>query len=262
MKRVLAGCGIFIVAVTVMAIIAAHIVFPTVRNYLRYGYTDLPSFMERREAIFDGHPVSFLVSKFSPDAMLWSLVNDPSSPKSVQSWRSDLDTDFVINGAYFDEKNEPTGFYQSSNVPSITPWPNIADPAGYTFFVSIDDGKMNLSYLPSLAQGVTADRSTFLSFPTLLINNTSMIAADSGLHARRTVLAQTDDGTIFVIVSELGEESLYQMAQWLAEQPEHFRIAGNLDGGPSTGLSTAATPWNIEIHSALVPNVIAGKRAL
>ena len=265
MKRVLAGCGIFLLISVIALIIAVHLVLPTVQSYLRYGYTDLPSFMERREASFDGHPVSFLVSKFSPNDIKWSLVNDPSSPKSVKDWRESLGADFVINGAYFDEKNEPTGFYQSSNAPSITPWPIIADPAGYTFDVEIVDGRMNLLYLPSLAQGSNLPiareaRSTFLSFPTLLLDGASLIESDSGLHARRTILAQTADGTIFIITSELGEESLYQMAQWLVAQPERFTIAGNLDGGPSTGLSTASTPWNIDIHSAPVPNIIVGTR--
>lgn len=273
MKRALVGCGIVFFISLIALIVAIRLVLPTGLSYLRYGYADLPQFMERREAMFDGHPVSFLVSKFSPNAIDWTLVNDPSHPQSIQSWRQQLGSDIVINGAYFDEKNQPTGFYQSSSTtPSITPWPSAVDPAGYTFDVEIVDGRMSLFYLPSLpslAQGVPADRSsttiarearsTLLSFPTLLLDGTSLVTSDSGLHARRTVLAQTADGTIFVIVSERGEESLYQMAQWLVAQPEHFTIAGNLDGGPSTGLSTSSSPWDIDIHSALVPNVLAGK---
>ena len=148
MKRALGICGIISVIAIIALGIAAHVWLPRFRDYFTYGYADLPSFMERRTTTFDGHPASFLISKFSPNAISWSLVNDHSSPKSVENWRKDLNADFVINGAYFDEKNEPTGFYQSSTAPSITPWPSVADPAGYTFDVEIVDGRMNLRYLP------------------------------------------------------------------------------------------------------------------
>lgn len=257
MKRFLAlGCCAMVCGGVVLGIVAA-IYLPTMKLFVQYGYADLPGFMERRVATFDGHEVSFLVSKFSAESK-WSFANDPSSPKSVHEWRQDLGARFVMNGSYFTETNQPAGFYSLNGSPSAVPWPETAfNENGYTFAVNIrEDGSMNMYHVPASSMLGAYPGSTFLSFPTLVLNDMPMVAEDSGFHARRTVLAQEDDGTITVIVSESGEESLYQMAQWLAQQPEHFRIAGNLDGGPSTGISTASTPWDIEVQSAAVPNVV------
>ena len=228
----------------------------TGRSLLRYGYTDLPGFMERRVGMFDGHEVSFLVSKFSADSH-WSIKNDISAPKSVHEWRQLLRAKLVINGSYFSESYDPTGFYSIDGSDSAIQWPNTAfDENGYTFAVNIQEEKMNMYFVPASSTIGPYPGSTFLSFPTLVLNDVPMVDIDSGLHARRTVLAQTEDSAIYVIVSEKGEVSLYQMAQWLVAQPEHFRIAGNLDGGPSTGLSAESKPWNIDIQSSAVPNVL------
>ncbi len=257
MKRILAiGCLAMVCGSVAVGIIFA-MYLPTLKLLFRYGYADLPAFMERRTATFDGHEVSFLVSKFAADAH-WAMKNTPAEPKSVHEWRQSSGASFVVNGSYFTETNQPAGFYSIDGSESVVAWPELAvGEAGYTFAVNIrEDGTMNMYHVPLSSMLGSYPGSTFLSFPTLILNDTPMIGEDSGLHARRTVLAQEDNGTIDVIVSETGEESLYQMAQWLAEQPEHFQIAGNLDGGPSTGISTFGNPWNIEVQSAAVPNVL------
>jgi len=255
-KWIACGCiGLVSIAISIAA--AIHFLLPTGLLYFNYGYADLPSNMERRTAIIDNHPVSFLVSKFSENTSKWGFANDPSSPRSVHEWRTFLDAKFVINGSYFTETNHPSGYYSLDGASSIIPWPETAfNENGYTFAVNINEGKMNIYYIPMSSMLGPYPGSTFLSFPTLVLNDMPMVAVDSGLHARRTILAETDDGVIYIIVSEAGEESLYQMAQWLVAQPEHFRIAGNLDGGPSTGLSTLSKPWDIEVQSAAVPNVV------
>ncbi len=257
LKRIFAlGCLAMVCGGVAVGVIAA-MYLPTMKLLFRYGYADLPAFMERRIATFDGHEVSFLVSKFAADSQ-WSMVNNPASPRSVHEWRQSTKSMFVLNGSYFTETNQPAGFYSIDGAESAVAWPEIAiGETGYTFAVNIrEDGTMNMYHVPLSSLLGPYPGSTFLSFPTLILNDTSAIAEDSGLHARRTVLAQEDGGTIDVIVSETGEESLYQMAEWLAQQPEHFRIAGNLDGGPSTGISTASKPWDIEVQSAAVPNVL------
>jgi hypothetical protein len=46
----------------------------------------------------------------------------------------------------------------------------------------------------------------------------------------------------------------------LLNQPEHFVLAGNLDGGPSTGVSFVDGRRSLEEYSVPVPNVILGSR--
>lgn len=255
MKQVIAlGCVGIAIIVGALGI-AGYVWVPKFTRYLQYGYADLPPFIERRTAEFDGHDVSFLVARFAANDARWALVSDSSSPKSIRKWRETLGAQFVVNGSYFTETYQPSGFYVAESGSSTVPWPEVGS-SGYTFGVNVNHGRMHLVYLPQDGLTVPPEGSTFLSFPTLVVDGASMVKEDSGLHARRTVLAQTDDGTTYTIVSESGEVSLYQMAEWLAEQPEHFRVAGNIDGGPSTGLSAPSSPWDIELHSAAVPNVI------
>lgn len=255
------SCGVVGVVLVVAIVLIARVWLPMATAYFRYGYADLPDFMERRVATIDDHEVSFLVSKFSANDYRWNLTNTPSDPKTIHEWRQNIGAMFVMNGSYFNDANQPTGFYSIDGESSTVPWPaGNSDDNGYTFAVNVNDGSVNLYFVPASSTLGPTQGSTFLSFPTLILNDTPLVKEDSGLHARRSVLAQTDDGTVYVFTSEVGEESLYQMAQWLAAQPEHFRIAGNLDGGPSTGISTASTPWDVEIQSAAVPNVLSVDR--
>lgn len=232
-------------------------------SFLHYGYRFLPPFIERRTAIFGERHVTFLFARFAPGEMTWHLANSPSMPRVVSDWRSHLEADIVVNGSYFSQENVPTGFYQTATWPSVVDWPVFADESaavGYTFAATIVDSNLQLSYIPDMPRSPSPVTASFASFPTLIVNDVPMVAKDSGALARRTVLATDAQQNIFIIVTESGELSLYEMAQWLAQQPEDFTVAGNIDGGPSTGLSVSA-PWNIEVRSAMVPNVIWGRKA-
>lgn len=257
--------------VTVACAIAAYLVVSNARTwiattteYVRYGYV-LPSTVERRTAVIDDQSISFLFVTID-DALTWRLANNPALPQSVQSWRETLGAHTVINGGYFTETNQPTGYYAIDGSANIVCPIRANDendvPSGYTFGVWIDDGRLRFGYVndhPEICNDSTGTViDAFLSFPTLVHQGESLIATDSGLHARRTLLAETVDGTRYIVLTESGEVSLFDAAQWFVAQPEEFTVVGNLDGGPSTGLSMEQETWNIEIPSAVVPNVIVG----
>ncbi|MFA6018081.1 MAG: phosphodiester glycosidase family protein [Patescibacteria group bacterium] len=234
------------------------------REYLRYGYT-LPQNVERRLATIDGEEVSFLVFH-DVDAIKWDFANAPSSPRSVHEWRNVLSADVVINGSYFNEVNQPTGYYSiDGNANMVCPmFSSDYDTAfGYTFAVWIDNDQLEFGYasdVPFLCGGPESLPVTaFVSFPTLIYNNASMIETNSGLKARRTFLAETVEGQKEIIVTESGEVTLFDAAQWFLDQHEEYSVVGNLDGGPSTGLSIAQDRWSVEVPSSAVPNVIFGK---
>lgn len=191
----------------------------------------------------------------------WEIHNDPTTPKTVAAWRSALNADVVMNAAYFLEDYSPAGFLSADGVRSGMPWPNLEDQTdthGYTFMVSVNNAdELALRYLPDSPQATPAADS-LLSFPTLLAGGTPLVEKDSGLYASRTILAEDANGNDVVIITEKETVTLYDMAQWLAAQPEHFVTAGNLDGGPSTGVSIENGIWDLEDVSAAVPSVIAG----
>ena len=260
MKRTIIFGAVAIIAVTLVLVSLRG--WPRkIADFLTYGYS-LPSSMERRIALVDGRKVSFLILHV-PQAMTWGLANDPSAVRSVHEWRTVLGATVAINGSYFDGQNSPAGYYQQNGENSAVGCPDFSDSAslaGYTFGVSIQSDKLHLSYIPQDPSFCSNLLSTarFASFPTLLVDGEPAVAADSGFLARRTMLAQGDNG-VDIIVTESGEVSLYEAARWLDTQPDDYTIAGNLDGGPSTGISARAEPWSVEVSSAAVPNVIWGK---
>ncbi len=225
----------------------------------------LPANMERRSLEFsDGRTTNLILVKLPADEWRWSLENQPTEPKTVKRWRENLNSHLVINGSYFNENQSPTGFYQDEEQINLISWPDTdsqKNPNSYTGSISITDGNLKLNYLPEQPslEPSTATQA-FLSFPTLLFDGQALVKEDSQKYARRTVLAQDSNSTYYIIITESGVVSLYELANWLAAQPEQFNVAINLDGGPSTGLSYAYQDLTLDIPSASVPNVISLKK--
>ncbi|MBD3281721.1 hypothetical protein GF391_03155 [Candidatus Uhrbacteria bacterium] len=222
----------------------------------------LTEFMDRRSVTYgDGRMVDFLVIKIDEKEFDWGMANNPNDPKTVLAWRQELNANLVINGSYFDENMQPTGYYHAAGATSTRfDWPGRdeqTNETGYTGLVRIIDGDLKLSYLPAGRQRESApDVAAFLSFPTLLYDGEALIETDSKKYAHRTLLAQDVRGSSYIILTESGIPSLYETAVWLEAQPEEFAIAINLDGGNSTGLSYADDEVKVEVISAAVPNVI------
>lgn len=224
--------------------------------------SQLPEGVEKRYAVIDDRKVTFDIVNLTAGSYTFENVADPANLKSVKSWREHLAADIVFNSAYFNAENEPTGYYALPAATSTVKWPTVkdqTDPASYSFLVRIVDGKLKLEYLPDAPRAI-APTNAFLSFPALLNDGQVLVKADSGNLASRTMLAQTANGDIYLIVTEKAPLSLFEAAEWLAAQPEKFILAGNLDGGPSTGLSITDDKHVFDESSALVPNVIAGTR--
>ena len=227
----------------------------------------LPAGFTRREASYqDGREVSWIVIPLKLEDWMWSLANDPTQPKSVKAWREMLNANLVINGSYFDEDYQPAGFYHGPNVTNSKAWPNREqqnNPSSYSGLIKLHDGKLELAHLTSNPQEKPAENEqAFLTYPTLLADGKSLVKEDSKKYARRTILAQDATGQTFILVTENSAISLYEAAEWLEEQPEKFKIAVNLDGGPSTGLSFKKDDETFEIPSAPIPNVVMVKHGL
>lgn len=220
----------------------------------------LPTDFERRTMSFaDGRVVDFVVARLPSDRWTWSMQNNPQAPKKVSAWRQELKSNLVINGSYFTETNQPSGFYRIGSKDKRVRLPEPNKDKGYTGLVGIVDGKLQLGYLPylRLESRVIEFDSAFLSFPTLLAGGKSMVETDSNKLSSRTVVAQDKDGNIFVIMTEKGNVSLFELAQWLKNQPEKFQTAINMDGGPSSGISYSADGQAYDLSSSLVPNVLS-----
>ncbi len=229
--------------------------------------TPISDFMERRSVTYnDGRSVTFIIVEVDPNEFKWGLADDSSAPKNVMAWRQELGADLVINGSYFDELMQSTGYYHAAGATSTrVPWPSRdsqSDELSYTGLVQIVDGNLKLFYLPAEPLKESApDVAAFLTFPTLVAEGKSLIQTDSQKFAHRTILAKDINDVPYIIITESGLPSLYEAAEWLVNQPEKFAIAVNLDGGPSTGISYADNDIKLEVASASIPNVIYLKKA-
>lgn len=219
----------------------------------------LPEGVSRREARFNDREVSFLVVDLSQRQWEWRLVNDPDAPKSVSDWRTELGAAAVWNAAYFSEDHMPSGYLKAGGEGSVVPWPSTdeqKEEASYSFLVDLTGDGMSLAYLPDNSRS-EPQGDAFLSFPTLVADGEPIVEENSFRAAKRTALAEDATGRDYLIVTERGMVTLFGMAQWLAQQPENFMTAGNLDGGPSTGVSIDSGLFGIEVPSDKVPSVIA-----
>ncbi len=99
-------------------------------------------------------------------------------------------------------------------------------------------------------------------FPMLVRPDGSIFPsdADDGRTARRTAVAQDENGRILFLVAQDGFFSLHALARWLAGSDLSLLAALNLDGGQSSGLYFQAGGTLIRIDSGVgVPAVIVAE---
>ena len=200
------------------------------------------------------------VLRIDNNSFEWAIAQDTFNTKLVSTWRQQLKADVAINGGYFDENNESTGylFINDKSFGNLS----LDGRNGYTGMLTIKDGKPALRYLPDENFSKDEDIDFALqTFPTLIYNGKSLIEKDSGKTARRTVLAKGNDQKFYIIISEFFI-SLFELADWLENSEINLAIAMNLDGGPSTGLIVKNDEFYYKADSAPVPNVIYLKKIL
>jgi len=229
----------------------------------------LPSFIERRKISLDeDRKVTMLFIKIDQKKWQWFSQNKPDKALSISQWQEKLNASLVINGFYFDEKEQPTGFYQvAKGAPSKIKWPSIENQKknnGYTGLVTITkNNELRLKYLPYSPQPEpNADSSNFLSFPTLVAGGFPLLTKDSKKYARRLALGMDREDNIYIIITELGNLTLYELAQWISQQPEKIDIAINLDGGKSTSLIYKQNNFQLLVPAIKLPNVLYLKKRI
>ena len=223
----------------------------------------LPDFIQRRKVVFDDdRKITMLFIKIDQKKWQWFSQNKPDTPLSIVQWQKKLKAPLVINGFYFNENGQPSGFYQvAKGAPSKIKWPDILKQKktnNYTGLVTITKNhELRLKYLPySPQEKIDEATSNFLSFPTLVAGGFSLIKKDSQKYARRLALGMDREDNIYIIITELGNLTLYELAQWISEQPEKIDIAINLDGGKSTSLIYKDKNTDLLIPAIELPNVL------
>lgn len=134
----------------------------------------------------------------------------------------------IVNGGYFDGNLHPVGYCKiGDQIISEAHAPKL------TGYLSLDaSGKLDLHWkqLPDPVPESVLQAGPFIIDPGAQIG----IRSESGLPAKRTVVAQTQEGEILIITTTA--VSLFELARLLKVKLPSIDCALNLDGGPSTGL--------------------------
>ncbi len=181
-------------------------------------------------------------------------LRESTSTAAVSEWIKRLpEAVFVSNGMYFHEDQGPSGWFKTGR-----------QVIGSRAF---DDDKSALLMLqPSVAiigpedQGTARQQAweAAQSFPLLIEDGRASVKTDSGKVSRRTFVGTDRSGTYFYVgIVPYAGISLYELSQALVRLPIDWKMALNVDGGPSSGVAFRASSDSELIDSYVtVPNVL------
>ncbi|MEP6896543.1 MAG: phosphodiester glycosidase family protein [Chloroflexota bacterium] len=177
-------------------------------------------------------------------------------PKSLETWQKETDAALVMNGGYFSIENEK---YFPDGLTILQ-----GEARGQTFdgfggMLAIKPDHAELRWLVEQPYNSNERLQAALqSFPMLVKPGGELgfgTERENYAKARRTVIAQDQDGRILFIVAPLGYFTLHQLSVYLTESDLRLDIAVNLDGGGSTGI-LVTSPREIIPSRVLLPFVI------
>lgn len=221
---------------------------PTVWESLSEGFDQKKYVTE-----YDAHRYETIVFRLNNMLYQWDL-HYSKTPRRLQAWSDELSASLLVNGAFFTEAYEPTGYFAvEGSVVSNSPYTQ-----GNIGTVAISQGKLKLI---ESAQIIAEGAEAFQSFPLLLSKGLPTIEADSEKIARRTILAQNNQGQTFVILFDATPVTLHDAAQVLLGLGLELDWALNLDGGPSSGvIARGDTESATILPAAELPIVLSAKK--
>lgn len=170
---------------------------------------------------------------------------------SVRDWlAADAKDTLMVNGVYFDEKDMPIGY-------------TVVD--GNRIGKGLLTGKTTtmVGLSPRVDFGVERGdvKDGFQTYPVLIKHGKAGVASDSKQYARRTFIGTDATGNLYVGVIPDSSVSLYELSRVLDDMDIAWDMVVNLDGGPSTGLSSRFASHEEYFDSmTLIPNVLMVER--
>ena len=170
--------------------------------------------------------------RLDPALYEFKVAYHPGEPQTLRDWQTETGALLVVNGGFFTESFQATGLTVIDGQHSGSSY---GDFAG--MFAVIDNGP-EVRWLGSRPYDFNEPLNYALqAFPMLVKPGGEVGYPDEdGDRARRTVLAQDDDGRVLFIISPWGSFTLHELSVWLATSDLNIDTALNLDGGTSSGL--------------------------
>ena len=189
----------------------------------------------------------FTIVRFKPEDTALKIAVDSTQPKTVAEWQQHLQAKVVINGSYFDENYKLTTRTVVNNKdhgPLLSGATGTAATSDNLTWQIVDTSELSeQDYLYSIQ-----------SYPLLIKNTQAQVDSSAADYAQRTVLAQDDTYTYFII-TEYGVLPLEDLDNAIVELI-HPTTALNLDGGTSTGIEIVTDDISYSNSSVTVPAVL------
>jgi len=177
-------------------------------------------------------------------------------PKSLDAWQKESDAMLVVNGGYFSVENER---YFPDGLTIVNGKASGRSFAGFGGMLAINRQRAELRWLVEKPYNSGEPLQAALqSFPILVQPGGELgfpAERDNHARARRTVIAQDQDGRILLLVAPQGYFTLHELSLYLTKSDLNLDIALNLDGGGSTGI-LVANPREIISPNTVLPFVI------
>ncbi len=220
------------------------------------GWQPLRPGLERR--IIRSHlggaavPELFYILRIDPEYFEFGVGYHPGEAKRLTDWLVETGALIVVNAGYFTSANVATGLVITGGVSYGTTYQGF----GGMLLVTSDGPELrSLVENPYIHQEEIV--AGIQSFPMLVYpGNEIGYTEEDDSPARRTVIAQDDQGNFLLILATTGTYTLHSLAQYLVNSDLDLEIALNLDGGSSTGL-LMAEPVDGVAPFTLLPVIIS-----
>jgi uncharacterized protein YigE (DUF2233 family) len=165
-------------------------------------------------------------------------VEDAAMSTALDRVLKETQSDFVVNGGFFDPSGNPVGLVISDGVVLSKLGRNLS--GGVLTLTPTNDGLHAELFAAETFAIPDGGRFAIQCRPRLVVDHAPNVKSDDGKRAERTALCARDGGSTLDVVivrgSDDGESagpSLFALAKHLSEIG--CEAALNLDGGPSTG---------------------------
>jgi hypothetical protein len=178
------------------------------------------------------------------------------TPQNLEDWHKETNALLIINGGFFrveEEKHIPNGLTIVNGQRFGRSYDSFAG------MLAINEGWAELRWLAQKPYDSAEPLQAALqSFPLLVKPGGELgfpAEFEDNVQARRSVIAQDQEGRILFIVAPRGHFTLHQLSLYLTGSDLNLEIALNLDGGPSSGI-WASEPREVIPSQTLLPIVI------
>jgi uncharacterized protein YigE (DUF2233 family) len=179
---------------------------------------------------------------------------DPTTPRTVTGWHTELGALVTINAGFFLPDNTTLGLIVADGVASGSSFNRVGGMLTVNEGGEVDLRALSQQpYQPGETFQQAVQGRPMLIFP----GGTPTDFTTNGEPARRTVVALDDEGRLLLIAFNTSTVNLNELQTWLASLPG-LDAALNLDGGGSTGFALTTPTLSERFNSFTpVPSVIA-----